>query len=65
MSLLWTLKGVRFAAENARDAAPARSAAPRSDLGRLLGGFTDATLLLTFREEGLHAVVTIDRKKAR
>jgi hypothetical protein len=30
----------------------------------LLNGFADMTLLLTFREEGLHAVVTIDRKKS-
>jgi Protein of unknown function (DUF1559) len=37
---------------------------PKSDLGRLLNGFADMTLLLTFREEGLHAIVTIDRKKA-
>jgi hypothetical protein len=29
----------------------------------LLESFYDMTLLLTFREEGLHAVVTIDRKK--
>jgi Protein of unknown function (DUF1559) len=38
---------------------------PKSDLGRLLENFTDMTLLLTFREEGLHALVTIDRKKGR
>jgi hypothetical protein len=35
----------------------------KSDLGRLLESFADLTLLLTFREEGLHAVVTIERKK--
>ena len=39
--------------------------APKSDLGRLLEGFEDLTLLLTFREEGLHAVMSIDRKKPR
>jgi Protein of unknown function (DUF1559) len=38
---------------------------PKSSLGRLLGTFADMTVLLTFREEGLHAVVTIDRKRAR
>ena len=45
--------------------APRQSDAPtaQSDLGRLLEGFADMTLLLTFRDEGLHAVVTIDRKK--
>jgi len=47
--------------------APRQPAAPqpKSDLGRLLESFADMTLLLTFREEGLHAVVTIDRKKGR
>jgi hypothetical protein len=47
--------------------APRQPAAPqpKSDLGRLLESFDDMTLLLTFREEGLHAVVTIDRKKGR
>jgi hypothetical protein len=45
--------------------APRQSDAPsaQSDLGRLLESFADMTLLLTFRDEGLHAVVTIDRKK--
>ncbi|HEV8002937.1 MAG TPA: DUF1559 domain-containing protein [Planctomycetaceae bacterium] len=38
---------------------------PKSSLGRLLDTFADMTVLLTFREEGLHAVVTIDRKRAR
>ena len=47
--------------------APRQSDAPtaQSDLGRLLEGFADMTLLLTFRDEGLHAVVTIDRKKLK
>jgi hypothetical protein len=38
---------------------------PKSQLGRLIETFADMTLLLTFREEGLHAVVTIERKKER
>jgi hypothetical protein len=38
---------------------------PQGDLGRLLDSLSDVRLLLTFREEGLHAVVTIDRKKPR
>ncbi|HET6325006.1 MAG TPA: DUF1559 domain-containing protein [Planctomycetaceae bacterium] len=47
--------------------APRQLEAPslKSNLGRLLDGFADMTVLLTFREEGLHAVVTIDRKRAR
>jgi hypothetical protein len=36
---------------------------PQSELGRLLESLSDMTLLLTFREEGLHALVTIERKK--
>lgn len=46
--------------------APRQPDAPSaaSDPGRLLASFSDVTLLLTFREEGLHAVVTIERKQA-
>jgi hypothetical protein len=34
----------------------------KSSLGKLLSEFSDITLSLTFLEDGLHAVVTIDRK---
>ncbi|MBN2474931.1 MAG: hypothetical protein JXB62_10015 [Pirellulales bacterium] len=36
--------------------------APRSPMGRLMKDFGGATAELTFLEDGLHAVVTIDRK---
>lgn len=44
--------------------APKQPAAPteKSSLGRLLREFADMTLALTFMEDGLHAVVTIERK---
>ncbi|NUQ61830.1 MAG: DUF1559 domain-containing protein [Pirellulales bacterium] len=44
--------------------APRQPAAPSpsSDLGRLIGGFSDMVLTLTFLEDGLHAVVEIARK---
>jgi hypothetical protein len=38
---------------------------PSSALGKLLNGFADMTVLLTFREEGLHAVMTVDRKRTK
>jgi hypothetical protein len=34
----------------------------RADLGKLLNGFAGLTATLTFMDDGLHAVVTIDRK---
>jgi hypothetical protein len=37
------------------------AAAPGSDLARLLADFAGLTATLTFREEGLHAVLTLDR----
>ena len=45
-------------------ACPRQPAAPseRSDLGRLLREFADMTLTLTFLEDGLHAVVSVERK---
>jgi hypothetical protein len=45
-------------------AAPRQAATPaaESELGRLLRDFTDMTLTLTFLEDGLHAVATIDRR---
>ncbi len=45
--------------------APQQGNAPaaKSDLGKLLNELSDATLSLTFLEDGLHAVVTIDRKQ--
>ncbi len=44
--------------------APRQPRAPsdKSDLGKLLREFADMTLALTFMEDGLHAVVTIERK---
>jgi hypothetical protein len=44
--------------------APKQPARPdeRSQLGRLMKEFADLTATLTFLEDGLHAVVTIDRK---
>jgi hypothetical protein len=44
--------------------APRQPAAPseKSSLGRLLRESADMTLALTFMEDGLHAVVTIERK---
>jgi Protein of unknown function (DUF1559) len=44
--------------------APRQPAVPseKSSLGRLLHEFADMTLALTFMEDGLHAVVTIERK---
>src|SRR5262249_11886625 len=46
---------------------PHQPDAPASNttLGQLLGSLSDMTILLTFREEGLHAVLTIERKKPR
>jgi hypothetical protein len=38
------------------------SLAESSKLGQLLKRFSDMTLALTFLEDGLHAVVTIDQK---
>jgi hypothetical protein len=45
--------------------APRQPAAPNDDsaLGKLMKDFADMTATLTFREDGLHAVVTIERKK--
>ncbi len=45
---------------------PQQGTAPaaQSDLGKFLNELTDAALSLTFLEDGLHAVVTIDRKRA-
>ncbi|MCI0457783.1 MAG: DUF1559 domain-containing protein, partial [Gemmataceae bacterium] len=44
--------------------APQQPAAPseKSNLGRQLRAFADMTLALTFLEDGLHAVVTMERK---
>jgi hypothetical protein len=44
--------------------APKQAFAPseKSSLGKLLREFSDMTLALTFLEDGLHAVVTIERK---
>jgi len=44
--------------------APRQRTAPaaKSPMGRLMGDFAGATAELTFLEDGLHAVVTIDRK---
>ncbi len=47
------------ASEPRQPAAPS----PTSDLGRLLGDFSDMKVALTFLEDGLHAVVTISRSK--
>jgi len=43
---------------------PRQPAAPseKSNLGRLLHEFTDMSLALTFMEEGLRAIVIIERK---
>src|SRR5207253_2321722 len=43
---------------------PKQPAAPseKGSLGRLLREFADMTLALTFLKDGLHAVVTIERK---
>ncbi len=46
--------------------APRQAAAPAQDqsLGKLLGGFAGLEATLTFLEDGLHAVVKIDRKSS-
>ena len=46
--------------------APRQPAAPSPDsrLGRVIGGLKDATVTLTFLEDGLHAVVTLERQDA-
>jgi hypothetical protein len=46
-------------------AAPRQSIAPAttSELGKLLGEFSDMSLSLTFLDDGLHAVVDLERKK--
>jgi hypothetical protein len=46
-------------------AAPHQSTAPAatSELGKLLGEFSDMSLSLTFLQDGLHAVVNLERKK--
>ena len=36
--------------------------ADAGELGRLLKGLSDVSLALTFLEDGLHAVVTVERK---
>jgi hypothetical protein len=43
---------------------PRQTAAPSesSQLGRLMQSITDASATLLFLEDGLHAVVTVDRK---
>jgi hypothetical protein len=45
--------------------APRQSVAPseKSSLGQLLSSFNGMTTTLTFMEDGLHAVVSLDRKK--
>jgi len=45
--------------------APHQSVAPAttSELGKLLGEFSDMSLSLTFLEDGLHAVVDLERKQ--
>jgi hypothetical protein len=45
--------------------APHQSTAPAatSELGKLLGEFSDMSLSLTFLEDGLHAVVNLERKQ--
>ena len=44
--------------------APRQASAPAQDqpLGKLLSSFAGLEATLTFLEDGLHAVVTIDRK---
>ncbi len=45
---------------------PRQTAAPAeaSELGRLMGQFRDLTVALTFLDDGLHAVVTLERQPA-
>ena len=47
---------------SAMDPRQGRTPSDKSNLGKLLREFRDMTLALSFLEDGLRAVVTIDRK---
>jgi hypothetical protein len=57
--------GTAMCSKHGSAAAPRQSVAPAatSELGKLLGEFSDMSISLIFLDDGLHAVVNLERKK--